>query len=325
LNFRILIMDNFYPDILNESRVLSKINAELIRTHECKTEEDLLNFVHKHGQFDAIMTTFVPVRKRILDSLNTLKVIARYGVGYDIIDIPEATKHGVSVVYVPDYCVDEVSDHAISLIFACYRKIVQLNNHVKSGKWGFCEFKPFYRLNKCTIGIVGLGRIGSKVAKKLNSFGVRIIACDPYINEEKIKEYNIELVSLTRILKESDFITLHIPLNEDTHHLIGKSELNLLKKNAFIINTSRGKIINENYLIETLKSNKIGGAALDVVEEEPIYNSALVNFKNVILTPHVAFHSESSQSELQTKASEGVLDVLTKKRPKYLINDELWD
>jgi len=323
-HFKVLVMDNFYPNISNERRILGKIDAELLRTHDCKTEDDLLRFIDQKGQFDAIMTTFVPVRKKVLDSLSKLKVVARYGVGYDIIDIREASKHNVSVVYVPDYCIEEVSDHAIALLFACSRKIVQLNKHEKSGKWGFHIVKPFYRLNECTLGIIGLGRIGSKVAKKMSSFGINIIACDPFISEEKAKRYNIKLVSLSKLLKDSDYITLHVPLNKDTYHLIGKNEFNLIKKNAYIINTSRGKVINEKDLLEALEGNKIGGAALDVLEEEPIHNNPLINFENIILTPHTAFHSESSQAELQIKAAEGVADALIGKKPKYLVNNELW-
>jgi len=318
-------MDNFYPNITNEKRILVNIDAELVRNHDCKTEDDLLNLINKEGQFDAIMTAVVPVGKKVLDSLSKLKVVARYGVGYDIVDIREASKHNVSVVYVPDYCVEEVSDHAIALLFACSRKITQLNKHEKFNKWGFNFVKPFYRLNECTLGIIGFGKIGSKVAKKMSSFGISILVCDPFISKEKAKRNNIKLVSLPKLLKNSDYITLHIPLNKDTYHLIGKNEFNLIKKNAYIINTSRGKIINEKDLLEALEGDKIRGAALDVLEEEPIiHDNPLINYENVILTPHTAFHSESSQVELQTKAAEGVRDVLLGKRPKYLVNNELW-
>jgi len=314
---KVVITDCNHPSIEIERKMLSEINAELILSN-CNTEEDIIK-VAKDA--DAIINQRVSITRRVIKSLNKCKVIARYGVGVDNIDVKAATEYGIIVANVPDYCVDEVSSHTIGLILACARGIILFNRKVKEKRWGFSLAKPLFRIQGKTLGIFGLGRIGSAVAKKSIGFGLKIIACDPYVSKTNTK---IKMVDFPQLLSESDFISINASLTDETWHSFGEDELRAMKKSAYLINTARGVIVDEKILYNALREGWIAGAGLDVLEKEPPdWDNPLLKLDNVIFTPHSAFYSEESYIELKTRTAKAVLSVLNGKLPETIINPQV--
>jgi D-3-phosphoglycerate dehydrogenase len=260
----------------------------------------------------------------VIESLDKCRVISRYGIGVNNIDIPAATKKRIAVTYVPDYCIEEVSDHALALMLACTRKICQLNETVKKGKWDFKEQRPLYRLRGQTLGLVGFGKIPRRLAEKVRAFEFDILAYDPYLDEATGAELNVKLVGLERLLRESDIVSLHAPLTQDSQGMFGYEQFRIMKKEAFLINTARGGLIKEQDLVRALEEGQIAGAGLDLLASEDFDSqNPLARFENVILTPHVAFYSEQSVRDLQYKAVQEVVRILTGKAPKACLNPEV--
>lgn len=323
--YKILIADHRFPSLKYEKMIFSEIGARLLEG-QCKNEEDIINFAKRNGRIDGLLVLFIPISKKVFKDLPHLKVIGRYGIGIDMIDIKEATKNKVCIINVPNYCTDEVSNHTLCLLLACSRRLIYFNNLAKSGNCKFRIDEMIYGLRGKTVGLIGFGKIAQNLATKLLPFKVDILVFKPNLEENLRKRYKVKPVSLPELLKNSDFISLHIPLNELTRHMIGIQELKIMKKNAFLINTARGAIIDEKALIEVLKNKNIAGAALDVAEIEPICkNNPLLNLNNLILTPHIAWYSEEAQKKLQIELAQGVADVLIGKKPKNLVNKEVWN
>jgi D-3-phosphoglycerate dehydrogenase len=314
---KVVITDCNHPSVEIERRILSELNTEVILLNSNKKG----NIIKIAENADGIINQRVPITREIIKSLNKCKVIARYGVGVDNIDVKAATEYGVIVANVPDYCVDEVSTHAIALILNCARGIILFNGKIKEKRWGFSLATPLFRTQGKTLGIFGLGRIGSAVAKKSIGFGLKIIACDPYVSKTNTK---IKMVNFPQLLSESDFISINASLTDETWHSFGENELRAMKKSAYLINTARGPIINEKALYQALKNKWIAGAGLDVLEKEPPdWNNPLLKLDNVIFTPHSAFYSEESYIELKTRTAKAVLSVLNGKLPETIINPQV--
>ena len=245
--------------------------------------------------------------------------------GVDNIDLAAACKAGIIISNVPDYCMEEVSDNALAFILGCQRKIVQLNHIVKSNsQWSYEKIKPIRRLSKLTIGLLSFGNIGRRVAEKLRGFNLNIITYDPYFsNKEK---YNwVKFVKLDELLNNSDVISVHTPLNKETYHLINKESIKKMKDGVFIVNTSRGGLIDEIALFDGLKSAKIAGAGLDVLEynDEIDYpKSPLTKLDNVIITPHTSWYSEDAVYELQIKTAENIYKMLSEGKPLYEVKKQ---
>jgi len=317
---KVVVTDYEYENLKYEKEVLSKAGIDVIPA-QCKTEEELIS-VCKDA--DGLINQYAQITRQVIEALEKCKVIARYGVGINTIDVKAATEKGICVVNVPDYCMDEVSDHAFALLLACARKVVLMNNALKAGKWDYKISKPIYRLRSKTLGIIGFGRIPRALAEKAKAFGFDILVYDPYVDPTDVEAYGATLVSLEKLMAKSDFISVHAPLTDQTYRLIGEKEIGLMKSSAFIINTSRGPVIDENALIDALKEGRIAGAGLDVLEKEPIEsNNPLLNIDTAIITPHAAWYSEEAEAELRIKAAQGVTDVLLGYWPKYLINKEV--
>lgn len=318
--FKVVISDYSYESLENEKAVLSQIDTEIF-DYQCKTEDELITVA---SDCDALIVQFAPVTRRVIENLKNCKVIVRYAIGMDIIDIKAATEHGIYVANVPDYGIDEVSNHAICLLLALIRKLPQAMQTIKEHKWDCSLIKPLHRTLGKRLGLIGLGRIPSDVAKKLSGFGFEIVSFDPYIDKKHADELNVQLVSFDELIETSEFISIHCPLTDDTRGLFNRDVFKRMKNSAIIINTARGPIINENDLIDALINNEIGAAAIDVSEKEPIdYESPLLSMPNVIVTPHIAWYTEESNVALQTKAAQEVLRVLKGDIPKNLINKEL--
>ncbi|WP_342745004.1 C-terminal binding protein [Oceanobacillus timonensis] len=215
---------------------------------------------------------------------------------------------------------DEVSDHAMTLLLSLARKVPLFNQQVKGGEWDFKAGLPIFRLRDRVLGLLSFGNIARRVAEKSQAFGLKVIAYDPFISEEVARAYNVELVELDDLLHQSDFISVHTPLTDETYHMIGEEQLKLMKQEAFIVNTSRGALIDEKALIQALHNKEIAGAGLDVLEVEPISaDNPLLKMDQVLINPHAAWHSVEAQEELKTKTAQNVADVLTGVEPKYIV------
>jgi D-3-phosphoglycerate dehydrogenase len=318
--FKILLTDYEYSSLAPEMEIVEQLGAELI-TAQCRTEDEVIEAAM---EVDGIINQYAPLSRRVIESLKKCKVISRYGIGVDTVDLEAATEKGIIVGNVTDYCIDEVSDHAFALLITGARKVVQLNQAVKEGNWSYKVGAPIFRLRGRVLGLIGFGKIPQSVAQKAQAFGLRVVAYDPYVSVEFAKELGIDLVDLNQLCAQSDYISVHAPLMESTRGMISDEQFDQMKKEAFIINTARGPVIDEKALIRALQEGKIAGAGLDVVENEPIpKDSPLLHMDQVILNPHVAWYSEESQIELKRKTAQNVADVLRGFYPTYLVNKEV--
>lgn len=265
------------------------------------------------------------ISRRVIEALHRCRLIGKYAIGVDNIDVAAATEHGIVVCNAGDYCVEEVSDHSAALILVCLRRIVSLDRHVQSGGWHSVSFDiPLRRLSSLTLGLVGFGKIARRLAQKIRGFSFRVLAADPYSRPQDAVPMCVDLVSLDRLLQESDIVSVHVPLTAETNKLIGERELRLMRSSAFLVNTSRGAVLDERALVQVLREGKLAGAALDVVELEPLpAESPLRNLKNVILTAHYAADSKESISDLHRIMGASVAAMLRNEWPRFTVNPEV--
>ena len=318
MKWKVLITDHVWPTTDPEREVLESAGAEVIVAPN--GEESTLIDLAKDA--DAIMTCFAQVTDNVVRAAKKCVVIGRFGVGVDNIAVETATELGIAVTYVPDYCIDEVSDHVIAMLHTWNRKIAIFDQSVKKDGWGHMALNMrIMRLRGKTIGIVGFGRIGQAVADKASAFGLKILASDPVVDEKTVTDHGGQLVELDDLLKNSDFISLHAPLIPSTEKMISEKELSLMKPDSFLINAARGPLIDEEALYSALKKKKIGGAGLDVmVENVPPKNHPLLRLDNIIVTPHTAFFSQESTLELERRAAQEVVSVYKGEMPDNLVN-----
>jgi len=251
------------------------------------------------------------------------RIIVRYGIGVDTIDITAATERGIMVANVPDYCIDEVSDHALTLLLMLSRQMVPAMALAREDRWAVAKMPPLHRLRGQVCGLLGCGKIGSLLAGKVQSLGMSVVIHDPYLSAERAREMNAQLVSFDELLAKADFISLHAPLNEQTQHLFGAATFAKMKNTACIINTARGGLIDENALLTALDGGKLFGAGLDVVESETEVTptrTALVNHPKIVVTAHTAWLSVEARASLQARAAAQVVSCLKGEKPYGLVN-----
>jgi len=317
--FKVVITDSDYGSHEIEEEVLSSIGADLVK-FQCKTEDDIIRCC---SDADGLLNQYAPITRRVIENLQRARIIVRYGVGVDNIDVNAATERGIFVANVI-YDITDVADHTLSLILSLSRKIIWADRNVKENRWDWKSVQPISRLKDKTVGIIGFGRIGRKVAQRLKGFEVKILSYDPYVPEEIFREYGVEKVDFETLIKESDIITVHTPLTDETRHMIGEKELRSMKREAILINVSRGGIIDEKALYKALKERWISGAGLDVLEvEPPSKDNPLLRLDNVIITPHMAWYSNKSLDEIRRKAAEEVARALSGKIPTNLVNRDV--
>lgn len=312
---KVIITDCDHENIDIESTLFIKagINFEL---KQCHTEEAL---IEECKDADAFIVQYAHITKKVMDALPNLKMVVRYGVGVDTIDIAEATKHNVQVCNVPDYGMNEVADHALALMMAMTRKIVLMNNYTKQKTWDYAKSIPIHRACNQTVGVIGLGRIGRNFATKAHALGYNVIGYDPYYKENPETAF-ITAMSLDDVIKQADIISLHIPA-DGNKNLFNKDTFAKMKNNAVIINVARGGIINEDDLYEALKSGEIAGAAIDCAATEPMpVGHKLFTLDNYIATPHMAWYSEEAALELKRKVAEECVSFLKDHTVRYPIN-----
>jgi D-3-phosphoglycerate dehydrogenase / 2-oxoglutarate reductase len=318
-NPQIGVSDSVFPNLEPARAVLGRVGAEL-RMAAAPTPDAILAVGR---EADGMLVTYAKINAEMIGQMKRCRIISRFGIGVDNVDIPAATAAGIVVTKVPDYCIDEVSDHAMALLLAAVRKIPLANRLVHGGRWEMPAVVPIHRLRGSTLGLVGFGRIPQLVAPKAQSFGLKVVTHDPYIPAEVLKKAGVEAVDFPTLLKVSDYISIHSPLLPETRGLFGDEAFKQMKPTAYLINTARGPIVDEAALARALDAGRLAGAALDVMTQEPPKDSPLLGRDNVILTPHTSFYSEESLVDLQTKAAEEVVRVLSHQPPRNPVNPEV--
>lgn len=315
---RVLKTDDVLELGAAERALLADVGAELVE-RPCPTEDDLLEHAR---DADGILTLDEPFGARVIAALDRCRVISRFGIGVDRIDVDAATAKGIVVANVPDYCVDEVSDHALALLLALSRRVVALDRAVRAGTWDTPGVAGrVRRLRGQTLGVVGFGRLGRRLAEKARALGLELLAYDPLVPAGQVRAAGVGPVELGALLERSDWISLHVPLTPQTQHLIGAAELARMRPGAVLLNTARGGLVDQAALVAALRDGGLGGAGLDVLEREPPpAGDPLLGLDNVIVTSHAAFYSEEALAEQRLRAVENVARVLTGRPPLAAVN-----
>ena len=312
------VSDSVFPNLDPARAVLSKIDAQLHLAEEAKPEA----IMRVAKDADALFATYAKITGEMIRQMTRCRIISRFGIGVDNVDIPAATERGIVVTKVPDYCIDEVSDHAMALLLAAVRKIPLANSMVHAGRWEMPAVVPIHRLRGTVLGLVGFGRIPQLMAPKAQSFGIEVVSYDPYVPKSVFESAKVRSVEFGELLKISDYISIHSPLLPETQGLFNAEAFRQMKPHAYLINTARGPIVDEAALAQALDAGQLAGAALDVMPKEPPTSSPLFGRPNVIITPHTSFYSEESLVDLQTKAAEEVVRVLQGQAPRNPVNPE---
>jgi D-3-phosphoglycerate dehydrogenase len=318
-SFRVAVADSVFPNLNPASEVLASIGAS-VELASAPTPDAILKVA---AEADAVLVTYAKFPAEMIAQLKKCRIISRFGIGVDNVDLDAATKAGIVVTKVPDYCLDEVSDHTMALLLAVVRKIPSSSARTHGGKWEMKAVVPIHRLRGSTIGLVGLGRIPQLVAPKAQAFGMSVVAYDPYAPAEVFARLGVKSVGFPELLKVSDYVSIHSPLTPETKNLFGADAFRQMKKGAYLVNTARGPIVDEAALAAALDAGEIAGAALDVMATEPPPPSPLFGRDNVIITPHTSFYSEESLVELQTKAAQEVKAVLSGQAPRNPVNPDV--
>lgn len=309
------ISDCDHAAMAEEEQVFAEAGFHL-KLYQCHTEDDL---IAKMADYEVIGNQYAPMTEKVFQHLPKLKCVVRYGVGVDHIDLESATRHGVKVCNVPDYGIQEVALQALSLILSLHRKVVTMNLSVKSGKWNYEESIPIRRFSELTVGVIGVGRIGSMLTQMLRPLGCRILVCDPACPEKPIPD-GTEMTDMDTLLGSSDIISIHTPL-ETSRNMIARPQFEMMKSSALLVNVSRGGIVNEADLEEALRTGKIAGAAVDVLKKEPPAGKhPLFEFDNFLCTPHMAWYSEEASRDLKRKLAEEMVRAMNGQPLFYQLN-----
>lgn len=314
--------DGAGADLTYERREIEAAGAILVG-RDAATEEEVIRAA---TDADVILTSEGRISRRVMEALPRLKAVVRYGVGYDTVDVEAATENQVMVVNVPDFCWEEVANHAIMFLLAQSKKLVQLNAMVKAGQWKQAKraLAPMAAIHGETLGIIGCGRIGRTVAKKALCFEMNVIGYDKYLPKEVAESAGITLVGLDELLQRSDYITIHTALTPETYHMIGEAQFKMMKPNATIINTSRGSTIDEAALIRALQQKRILAACLDVFEKEPVdTDNPLLKMDSVTVLPHSASYSDDAFTRLYITVGKEAARIAQGIMPRSIVNQSV--
>jgi len=320
---KVVIADYDFGDVAIERSIVTAAGFELVAA-QCKSEDDVIAVA---SDADAVLTQYAEVGKRAIQSFTRCKVIARYGIGVDIVDVDAATRKNIVVTNVPnDWCMNEVADHAVALLLALVRKLPFYDRATRAGDWHWQSGRPIQRMQEGTLGLFSFGAIAREVARRMRGFGVRIIAHDPFVDASEAASAGVSLVSFEELLAQSDYLVIQAPLTKETRGRFGEAELRRMKKGAILINTARGPIVKDADLYRVLKDGWLTGAGLDDIEEEPAKredwkpDNPLFKLENVIITPHAAYYSEQSIQIVRRFASEEAVRVLKGVAPLSPVN-----
>ncbi len=316
----VLISDYAWKDLEIEKAILARADAGLV-VSQTGAEDELAALAI---DADGILTCWKHVTTKVVRAARQCLAIGRYGIGLDNIDVAEATRQGIVVTNVPSYCVEEVSDHALALLLSLARKVTFFDRAIKSGVYALQAGTPLFRVRGRTLGIAGFGKIGRTLYHKARGLGLKIIVFDPYVDRDSLGGFDVEVVDFDGLLERSDFISLHVPLTPETRGMFNRAALRRMKPGAFLVNTSRGHLIDAEALREALDEGIIAGAGLDVLPAEPpAADDPLVGHPRTIITPHAAFNSEESLVELRETAARQMAAVLCGTVPQNITNPEV--
>lgn len=316
--YKVVVTDKRHESYEIEKDILSTVDAEVV-VQNCETADDVIKACR---DADGIIADLAPITAEVIEKLERCRVIARYGVGYDSVDVDAATEKGIYVTNVTGYCSEEVSDHALALLMACVRKTNIVDAGVREGRWNIAKKLPVNRMSGKTFAILGFGDIARCLNRKLKGFGFSaILVYDPYVDSETIEKEGARKTEWETAVSEADYISVHIPLNPKTRGIICSSTFKLMKPSAILINTSRGAVIDQEALVQALKQGRIRGAGLDVFSREPLEDdSPLKKMQNCVLTDHMGFYSEEAIRDLKRGVAENVKAVLLGKTPVNPVN-----
>ncbi|MHA1410721.1 MAG: C-terminal binding protein [Candidatus Odinarchaeia archaeon] len=320
--YKVVLADNDWPSLDLERKLFEKYGI-IFTAYKKIDKEELIKLA---GEIDALIVEYTRVDEEVIKNLTRCKIISINAIGFDRVDIAAATQYGICVANVPDYCIEEVAAHTVSLIVSCARKVVHLDRKVREGRWSFKDAIPINRFQGKVLGLISFGKIGRRVSSIMQAFGFRVIAYDPYLPMEVFLEEKVKRAStLQELLENADIVSIHCPLTSETINLIDEEQFRIMKPGAILINASRGGIVNEKALYEALIKGRIAGAGLDVmVNEPPDSGNPLFNLDNIVITPHVAFYSEEAMEEVRVKAANEVVRVLIEnKLPVNLLNKDV--
>ena len=310
---KVLIADYNYPDVELERRILEDAGLELLEA-QCRSEEDV---IEAGSGVSALLTQYARITARIMDELPELRLVIRYGVGYDIVDVEAARERGVWVANVPDYGTEEVAVHALSLALSLLRHLPLYDRDVRAGRWHSTSTGPLHRLKNATLGVVGLGRIGGTFARRASPWFGRTLGCDPYLEDDAWPE-GVEPATLEEVFSQSLVVSLHPPLTDETNNFIDRSLLERMPEGSYLVNTARGGLVVMEDLLWALEDGPLAGAGLDVLPQEPPPpDHPLLGNPKVILTPHAAFYSLEAEEEVRRKAAQNVVAWATEGCPLY--------
>lgn len=318
--FKIISLQHDYPSTDHERRVVTAAGGEYLDTDGLPLEEAV-----RHGEeAEAVLVRWLKIGPDLIRRWGRCRIIVRYGVGYDNVDLAAATEAGIMVGHSPRYCLDEVATHALALLLACVRNVVPIRTRLAGGGWSANPPEKSHRMAGRTLGLVGLGNIGQTVARKLGGWRLRLLAVDPFVEREKAAALGVELVDLETVCRESDYLSLHAPLLPETRHLIGRRQFGWMKPGVIVVNTARGPVLDAGALLEALEAGRVAAAGLDVFEVEPLEaTSPLRTHPRVVVSDHTAWYSEESVAELQITVAEEAVRVCTGGLPLSLANPEV--
>ncbi len=318
---KVVITDLGYLSYAPEEEELSSIDVELVKA-ECTTEDEVAEVCR---DADGVITRLAPVTAKAIEAMEKCRVISRYGVGVDNVDVAAASKKGIAVANVRDYCSEEVSDQALALLLACARKTSIRDRQVRAGKWDIGAADPIYQIAGKILGLIGYGAIARTLQRKVSGFNLaEILVYDPFVSAGDIERTGGRKTELDELLAESDYISIHAPLTESTRHMIGAAEFEAMKPTAILVNTSRGPLVDPDALYDALYNKKINSAGIDVHEPEPPEkDSRFFELDNIVLTDHTGWYSEESQKQLQHCAARNVALMLRGEKPLYCVNPEV--
>ncbi len=324
--FKAVVTDYIESDLAYEAEKLAALGIDFA-AHQLKfrPEDEVFEAIK---DADVIVVNMVKFPESLIKRLTKCKLIIRHGIGYDNVDVEACTKYGIQFAYQPDYCKEDVAEHAIALIFACARRLFRARKSLDvssaAGAWNFEDLFPVYRLDGKTLGILGCGRIGSRVFRKLRTFGFKIIACDPYLSSDRkteLEEQGLRFVDKATLFKTADFITIHTPLNNETRKIANAETIGMMKPTAYLVNTARGPMVDIPALAAALREERIAGAGIDVFDvEPPPPEFELFGLKNAILSPHMGWASEEAGWEIRESILADIISAFNGRDARCVVN-----
>lgn len=313
----LVVTDYDFPDLSIEEDVLAGTDVEL-RGEQARTPEEVIEAA---AGADGLLVQYADISADVFEAIPELEAVGRYGIGVDSVDLDAATAHGVQVLNVPDYCLEEVPTHALSLLLTCVRKISMYDAKIKDGTWDWTVGKPIPRITGSTLGLVGFGKLPQRLIELVAGFDLDVLIYDPYVDAEDIEAKGAEKVTFDELLDRSRYVSVHAPLTDETRNMFDDDAFESMREDAILVNTARGGLIDIEALNRAIRAGDIAGAGLDVLPEEPPDPDSVIDYDSIVYTPHVAWYSESSIETLRRTVTEDVLRVVRGESPKNPVNE----